>query len=173
MSLLIPQAHAQAAGPGPSIPFIEPLLLVGFVAIFYFMIWRPSAKQRKDRDQLISGLDKGDEIVTAGGLTGTVVRVESDFVLCRVSEGIQLRFSKSYVTATLPKGTLKQLDTDARQGGGGRNSAKGGGKGSKGARGRSDGAVEAGEGSSAAAAAADEAPADDVAGTSEKDERTG
>lgn len=148
MSLLVPQAHAQAAGAPPQGSLLEPLfLLLLFAAFFYFMIWRPSAKQRKEREQLMAGLDKGDEVVTAGGVTGTLTRVEGDFVLIRVADGLELRFSKSAVTATLPKGTLKQLDAEARGKGGGAKGGKGNrGKGRNRGREDDDGARDEGEG---------------------------
>ena len=51
---------------------------------------------------------QGDEVVTSGGLTGTVTKVEDEFVVCRVAEKTELRFQKHAVVATLPKGTLKK-----------------------------------------------------------------
>lgn len=109
-------AAAPAAGGGGFFP-PEIIMLALFVAIFYFMIWRPSAKQRKEREELLSSLEKGVEVITAGGLTGTLVRVEADFVMIRVANGIEFRFSKSSVTATLPKGTLKHLEGESKSGG--------------------------------------------------------
>jgi preprotein translocase subunit YajC len=86
------------------------LLLVGFVGIFYFLLWRPQSKRRKEQQALMSGLAKGDEIVTAGGIVGRVSKVEDDFVKLQVSNNVELRIQKSAVGATLPKGTLKSLD---------------------------------------------------------------
>jgi preprotein translocase subunit YajC len=86
------------------------LLLVGFVGIFYFLLWRPQSKRRKEHQQLMSGLAKGDEIITAGGVVGRVTKVEDDFVKVQVADNVELRIQKSAVGATLPKGTLKSLD---------------------------------------------------------------
>jgi len=86
------------------------LLLVGFVGIFYFLLWRPQSKRRKEQQTLIAGLAKGDEVVTAGGIVGRIAKVEDDFVKLQISNNVELRIQKSAIGATLPKGTLKSLD---------------------------------------------------------------
>lgn len=102
-------AYAQETGSRGFGPF-DILLLVGFVAIFYFLLWRPQAKRRKEHQALMSSLSKGDEVVTAGGILGQVTKVDDDFVMVRVANNIELRVQKSAVGSTLPKGTLKALD---------------------------------------------------------------
>ena len=86
------------------------LLLVGFVAIFYFLLWRPQAKRRKEHQALVSSLSKGDEVVTIGGITGHVTKVEEGFVKIKVANNVELRVQKTSVNASLPKGTLKSLE---------------------------------------------------------------
>ena len=71
---------------------------------------RPQNKRRKEHQELVSSLNKGDEVVTAGGVVGTITRVEDDFVKVQVSDAVEMRIQKSAVGATLPKGTLKSLD---------------------------------------------------------------
>src|SRR5690554_2626616 len=85
------------------------IFLGGFLVIFYFLLWRPQSKRQKEHKNLISGLAKGVEVVTAGGILGKVNKVTGDFVVCEVSEGVQLPFQKASVTALLPKGTIKSL----------------------------------------------------------------
>jgi preprotein translocase subunit YajC len=58
----------------------------------------------------MAGLNKGDEVVTAGGIVGTVNKVEDDFIKVQVANNVELRIQKSAVGATLPKGTIKSLD---------------------------------------------------------------
>src|SRR5690606_17020738 len=72
MSFLIPVAHAQEAAAGPAGTGFEWVFLVGFLVIFYLMIWRPQAKRAKEHKNLIGGLQKGDEVVTSGGIAGKV-----------------------------------------------------------------------------------------------------
>ena len=80
------------------------------VAIFYFLLIRPQNKRRKEHQSLISALNKGDEIVTAGGIVGKINKVEEDFVILQVSNEVEMRLQKTAVGATLPKGTIKSLD---------------------------------------------------------------
>ena len=61
---------AYAAAPAGGSPWTMFLFLGGFALIFYFMIFRPQSKRRKEHAALVSGLSKGDEVVTVGGMTG-------------------------------------------------------------------------------------------------------
>lgn len=102
-------AHAaESGGGGPG--SMDLLLLIGFVAIFYFLLWRPQSKRRKEHQSLMSSLDKGDEVVTSGGIVGQITKIEDDFIGLKVAENIEFRVQKSSIGATLPKGTLKSLD---------------------------------------------------------------
>jgi preprotein translocase subunit YajC len=101
---------AEAGGPPADAGLINLLFLGGFVLIFYFLLWRPQSKRRKEHQALMSGLEKGDEVVTAGGIVGQVNKVEDDFVKIQVADNMELRVQKTAIGATLPKGTLKSLD---------------------------------------------------------------
>ncbi|WP_339844657.1 preprotein translocase subunit YajC [uncultured Halopseudomonas sp.] len=110
MSFFIPAAMAQT--PGAASPMgggFEWIFLVGFLVIFYFMIWRPQAKRAKEHKNLIGGLGVGDEVVTGGGILGKVKKVTDEFIVLEVSEGQELKFQKGAVVAALPKGTLKAI----------------------------------------------------------------
>ncbi len=113
MSFLIPAAYADAAAPaaaaGPAGSGFEWVFLVGFVVIFYLMIWRPQAKRAKEHKNLIGGLQKGDEVVTSGGIAGKVVKVSDEFVVIEVSDTVELKTQKAAIAAALPKGTLKAI----------------------------------------------------------------
>ncbi|UVJ45006.1 preprotein translocase subunit YajC [Pseudomonas sp. LS1212] len=113
MSFLIPAAFADAAAPaaaaGPAGTGFEWIFLVGFLVIFYLMIWRPQAKRAKEQKNLLSSLQKGDEVVTSGGIAGKITKVADDFVVVEVSDNVELKFQKGAIAATLPKGTLKAI----------------------------------------------------------------
>jgi preprotein translocase subunit YajC len=110
MSLFESTAYAADAGAAQGPGMMDLLLLVGFVGIFYFLLWRPQSKRRKEHQQLMAGLSNGDEVVTAGGIVGRITKVEDDFVKVHISKDVEVRVQKSAVGATLPKGTLKSLD---------------------------------------------------------------
>ncbi|MCY0963610.1 preprotein translocase subunit YajC [Parathalassolituus penaei] len=85
------------------------IFLGGFLAIFYFLLWRPQSKRQKEHKELIGALAKGDEVVTAGGMLGKVIKVTDDFVVIEVGNGIQMPIQKVAVAMALPKGTIKDV----------------------------------------------------------------
>ncbi|MCP5182702.1 MAG: preprotein translocase subunit YajC [Pseudomonadales bacterium] len=102
---------AAAAAPAAQEPGWMPFVMMGgIIVLFYFMLIRPQNKRRKEHQNLLAGLAKGDEVVTAGGIVGTINKVEDDFVKVQVASNIEMRIQKSAIGATLPKGTLKSLD---------------------------------------------------------------
>ncbi|HDZ56557.1 MAG TPA: preprotein translocase subunit YajC [Pseudomonas xinjiangensis] len=110
MSFFIPAAMAQTAeGAAPMGGGFEWIFLVGFLVIFYLMIWRPQAKRAKEHKNLIGGLGVGDEVVTGGGILGKVKKVTDEFIVLEVADGQELKFQKGAVVAALPKGTLKAI----------------------------------------------------------------
>jgi preprotein translocase subunit YajC len=112
MSLFESTAYAApAGGAGGDAGLLNLLFLGGFVLIFYFLLIRPQNKRRKEHAALVTGLAKGDEIVTAGGIVGQINKVEDDFVKVQVGENVEMRIQKSAIGATLPKGTIKSLES--------------------------------------------------------------
>lgn len=83
------------------------LMLVVFFAIFYFLLIRPQAKRNKAHQQLVNDLQKGDEVVTSGGILGRIVKVEENILTLEVSENTQLKIQRNAVVSVLPKGSLK------------------------------------------------------------------
>jgi preprotein translocase subunit YajC len=73
------------------------IYVVAFIAIFYFMAIRPQQKQRRAHQSLLSALKKGDHIVTAAGIYGTVKRVEEGIVVVEVAKGVTLKMARRAV----------------------------------------------------------------------------
>lgn len=78
--------------------------------LFYFVAWRGPAKRRKEHQQLIGALSKGDEVVTAGGLVGQITNLDEDWVMINIAKNVEVRLQKGSVVASMPKGTLKAID---------------------------------------------------------------
>lgn len=109
MSFFISDAYANAApAAGPSATG-QIVMLLGFVVIFYFLLWRPQAKRQKEVKNLIDSLQKGDEVVFAGGLLGRISKLEGDFAVVELTDSVEVKIQKAAVLASLPKGTLKSL----------------------------------------------------------------
>ena len=107
MDFFISNAYAQGAGSGGSLMGILPLLLM--LPVFYFLMIRPQQKRMKEHKTMVSALKKGDEVVTNGGLGGTVTKVGDAYLSVRVAEGVEVNVQKSAVAALLPSGTLKNI----------------------------------------------------------------
>jgi len=82
--------------PNPILQF-APYILIGLV--FYFLLFRPMQKQKKQQQEMISTLKSGDTVVTTGGITGTVVTADNDTIVLRVKpDNVKLQFARSAVT---------------------------------------------------------------------------
>jgi len=73
------------------------LLIVGLIAIFYFMLIRPQQKRMRQQMELMKNLRVGDEVMTSSGIYGTVSEVEEDTVLLEVAEDVHIRIAKNAV----------------------------------------------------------------------------
>ena len=89
------------------------IFFAGFILIFYFLIWRPQSKRAKEHKALMSGLNKGDEVVTSGGVAGKITKVTDDFIVVEVADNVEIKVQKVAVAAALPKGTLKDTRAGA------------------------------------------------------------
>jgi preprotein translocase subunit YajC len=109
MSLFISTAHA--AGEASQQPGLMTnlLMIAVFVAIFYFLIWRPQAKRAKEHRTLVESLGVGSEVVFAGGLMGKITKIEGDFVVVELSRGVEVKVQRASVISVLPEGTLNNF----------------------------------------------------------------
>jgi len=92
--------------PGNSIALFAPYLLIGVV--FYFLLFMPMQKQKKRQAEMLANLKSGDNVVTSGGITGTIVSVNGDVIVLRVKpDNLKLEFARSSVssvaTAVVPQ----------------------------------------------------------------------
>lgn len=78
-------------------------------AFFYFILWRPEQKRRKDLDRKRAALQKGDR-VTAMGIIGTVVRMDEHTVILKMHDGSKLEFLRAAINEVLPP-----LDENAKK----------------------------------------------------------
>lgn len=109
LDVLIPAAHAQAAGAAPAAPGMMSTLLfpIILVAIMYFLMIRPQMKRQKEHRAMLDKLSRGDEVITSGGIAGTISDIGEAFITVEVANGVQLRVQRAAIANVLPKGTLK------------------------------------------------------------------
>ena len=87
-------AQIQPEGPPPFLSLI-PLLLMFLV--FYFILIRPQRKKQTEQEAMIQNLGKNDEVVTAGGLHGTVVGLKEKTILLRIAENVRVEVDRSAI----------------------------------------------------------------------------
>ena len=109
IEFFIPLASAADAGAAGSPVPIDLFIIIAFALVFYFIVWRPQSKRAKEHKALMSGLNKGDEVVTSGGVAGKITKVTDDFIVVEVADNVEIKVQKVAVAAALPKGTLKDI----------------------------------------------------------------
>ncbi|MEX1138604.1 MAG: preprotein translocase subunit YajC [Bacteroidota bacterium] len=81
------------------------LVMFGLIfLIFYFMIVRPQQKRQKDRQKMLDAIKKGDKIITAGGVHGTVIGVEDKTVLVQIADNVKVKVDRGSVSSIVSEG---------------------------------------------------------------------
>ncbi len=105
MSSMLINAQTSAGGGTAAIMQFLPLVLI-FIVFYWFLI-RPQQKRAKEHAAKVSAVERGDEVVTGGGLLGRVVRVAEDHVEVELAKGVTVRAVKSTISDVVPKGTVR------------------------------------------------------------------
>ena len=107
--MLINEAWAQAAAPaGADLMSMLPILLM-FIVLYFVMI-RPQMKRAKEHKAMVEALQKGDEVIAAGGVLGRVTKVADNYVTLDIANNVEIRVQRAAVQLVLPKGTIKGVD---------------------------------------------------------------
>ena len=106
--MLISPAFAQGATGGDA-GWAGLLPIVLMFVLLYFMMIRPQMKRAKEHKAMTDALQKGDEVVTTGGLLGKITKVSDAYITLEVATGIEINVQRPAVQTLLPKGTLKSI----------------------------------------------------------------
>ena len=107
--MLISPAFAQATGSSPGGDLMAFLPMVAISVVFYFLLIRPQQKRSKESKAMLSALQKGDEIVTAGGIVGRITKLTDAYATVEVAPNVEMTVQRSAISLMLPKGTIKSL----------------------------------------------------------------
>jgi preprotein translocase subunit YajC len=110
IDFLITAAHAQAAptaAPGSDLMAFLPMIAI-FV-VFYFLLIRPQQKRAKETKAMLQALQKGDEVVTAGGVVGKVTKLNEQYATVEIAPNVEITVQRAAIAQLLPKGTIKAL----------------------------------------------------------------
>ena len=97
---MLTAAAAQGAAPA----WTGFLPIVGMVAIFWFLLIRPQMRQQKQHREKIAGVKKGDQVVTAGGIVGKVIKVDDNYAEIEIAQGVKVKAVKSTLGDIIPPG---------------------------------------------------------------------
>jgi preprotein translocase subunit YajC len=110
---LISDAFAQGAAPGDAGGFMPLVFIAVMFGIFYFLLIRPQAKRQKELKSMIQALNKGDEVVTTGGLVGRITEISDQYLTLQVAtvggQPVAVSVQRSAVAMLLPKGSMKAI----------------------------------------------------------------
>ena len=106
MDFFIQNAYAQGAQQGGGTSFI--IMMALMFAAFYFLLIRPQNKKQKQHQELVAGLQVGDEVLTAGGILGKITGVSEHYAVVAISDNTEIKIQKSSVSLVVPKGTFDE-----------------------------------------------------------------
>ena len=106
--MIISPAFAQSAPSGDP-GFIGLLPIVLMFVLLYFLMIRPQMKRAKETKQMIEALQKGDEVVTAGGVVGRITKMGDAYISLEIAPNTEINVQKQAVQVLLPKGTIKSI----------------------------------------------------------------
>jgi len=105
----ISSAYAQTGAPGGG-DMMTTLMLFGGMAVFmYFMMIRPQMKRQKETKAMLEALKVGDEVVSAGGIVGKIVKISEAYATLEIASNTQIVVQRPAITTLLPKGTIKSI----------------------------------------------------------------
>lgn len=107
--MLISNAWAQAGG-GQGAGIESMLLIVLMFVVLYFLMIRPQMKRAKEHKTMIDALQKGDEVITAGGVLGRISKLNENYVTLEIASSVEIQVQRGAVQVLLPKGTIKNIE---------------------------------------------------------------
>ncbi|HIC27277.1 MAG: preprotein translocase subunit YajC [SAR86 cluster bacterium] len=85
------------------------LLLIGFFVLIYFLMIRPQNKAKKAHEEMVNGIEVGDEVVSSGGLLGRVTKISDQFFEVNLGDNTKVKIQRASITNVLPKGTINSI----------------------------------------------------------------
>jgi len=108
--VLISPAYAQGAAAAPfGADLMTFLPMIAIFVVFYFLLIRPQQKRAKETKAMLEALQKGDEVITAGGIVGKIANLTDQYAAVEVAPNVEIRVQRGAIAQILPKGTIKAL----------------------------------------------------------------
>ncbi|WP_370262573.1 preprotein translocase subunit YajC [Limnobacter sp.] len=110
--IVISTAFAQSAAGGAESGLLSFLPLILMFGVLYFLAIRPQMKRQKEHKAMVEALQKGDEVISSGGLLGRITKISDAYITLEVAEladkPVEVVVQRAAVQSLLPRGTLKE-----------------------------------------------------------------
>jgi preprotein translocase subunit YajC len=107
--VFIPSAFAQSPAAGGDAGLMSFLPIILMFVLLYFLMIRPQMKRAKEQKAMVDALQKGDEVITAGGVLGKITSVSDAYITVEIAANIEVSVQRGAVQTLLPKGTIKSI----------------------------------------------------------------
>ena len=107
--MLISPAYAQAPAAGGDAGLMGFLPIILMFVVLYFLMIRPQMKRAKEQKTMVEALQKGDEVITSGGVLGRITKISDAYLTVEIAPDTEISVQRAAVQTLLPKGTLKSL----------------------------------------------------------------
>jgi len=107
--MLISNAMAASESAQTQSSMSSIFMLVIFGLVFYFLLIRPQSKRQKEHKTMIDSMEKGDEIVTNGGLIGKISKIDDNLIMLKINDNNEVMIQRGMIATALPKGTIKSM----------------------------------------------------------------
>jgi preprotein translocase subunit YajC len=108
--VLINEAWAQTGAPAPGADLWSMMPIILMFVVLYFIMIRPQMKRGKEHKTMIEALQKGDEVIAAGGVLGRISKINDNYITLQIADNVEIRVQRPAVQVLLPKGTIKAIE---------------------------------------------------------------
>jgi preprotein translocase subunit YajC len=107
--VIISPAYAQAAAGGAESGFLGFLPIILMFGVLYFLMIRPQMKRAKEQKAMVEALQKGNEVIAAGGVIGRITKLGEQYVTLEIAPNTEIVVQRGTVQIVLPNGTIKSI----------------------------------------------------------------
>jgi len=119
-------AMAPPGGEGSQGMLSNPIFLfIIILLLFYFILYMPEKKRKQQREQMLKNLDRGDEVITAGGIYGTITALTDNKVTIEIAPNVRIKVARQHVSLAQTKEPSESKSKDSDKNNGDKKSKKG------------------------------------------------
>ncbi len=109
-----PQSGASTQGTGGGSPMTLIFMIIAIFAVMYFLMIRPQQRQKRQHQDMLGQLGKGDKVVTSGGLHGTVAGIKDNSVIVKIADNVKVEVNRSAISQIVSSKSSKTTQTQTQ-----------------------------------------------------------